>query len=373
MDVGLLIALGVDSLLVSTLYYYLGKKAKTLIDIQGLTEFDINSFKSKGSKPLPNVIEYGMVVGKIVPVEATKVLHSNFNKEYRGVVRVLELREHSTSIRDSIVRDTSRLMSSVVNYEPFKLVKKSWEVIVEQANEASYIEENLKQTYNNFQVNMDSLTSKVVTAIISKETVKGVETTESMLLTGTTVTCFGRLEQLPYSSSAPMWVPGTIKHQYKLTPPSSEFTYIITSMTKPELVTRLKSTTKALKISLWIFGSIGLGIVVYLGWTHGKGFIDRKRREYRLNQARLKRIADRRARAQNFENEGSGSVIETVVVASGANVDTNCVICLINPREVILLDCGHVCLCMDCLELMPNQSCPICRENYRTFAPAYIA
>ncbi len=52
----------------------------------------------------------------------------------------------------------------------------------------------------------------------------GIETTESMLLTGTTLTCFGRLDQIPYTSTAPHWLPGTVKFQYKLSPPSSDHT-----------------------------------------------------------------------------------------------------------------------------------------------------
>ena len=83
------------------------------------------------------------------------------------------MREHTTSVRDSIVRDTSHLISSVVNHEPFKLAKKNWEVLVEQPMQADYIAEKLKQTYNHFEVNMDSLTSKVLTAIVTREAVKG--------------------------------------------------------------------------------------------------------------------------------------------------------------------------------------------------------
>lgn len=367
MDIGLLAGLGIDSLIVATLYYYLKKRAKTLIDIQNASEFDINLMKDVG-KEAPKVIEYGMIVGKLAPADSLKVLHSNFNKEYRGVLRILELKEHTSSIRDNVVRDSARLMSRIVNHESFKILKKNMQVLVDQPLEASYLEENLHTTYNNFAVNMDSLTSKVVTAIIAKETVKGVETTERMLLTGTTLTCFGKLEQMPYSSSSPSWIPGAVKAQYRLSPPSNDYTYIITSMSKSELIERLKNTTKFLRISLVIFGTIGAGLGIYLSYNHVKAFVDKKRREYRLNQARLRRIAERRARAQDRVNDASNPDQQSI-----ESNETSCVICLINPREVILLDCGHVCLCMDCLEQMPSQSCPICRENYRTFAPAYIA
>ncbi len=171
LDIGLLVGLGVDSILVSAIYWYLANRRRTLVDIEATLEFDVSS---ANKEHLPKVIEYGMVVGKAMPVEAMKVLHSNYNKEYRGVLRLLELREHTTSVRDSIVRDTSRIISSVVDQEPFKLAKKNWEVLVEQPMQADFIAENLKQTYNHFEVNMDSLTSKVVTAIVTKQAVKGL-------------------------------------------------------------------------------------------------------------------------------------------------------------------------------------------------------
>jgi E3 ubiquitin-protein ligase MUL1 len=182
-----------------------------------------------------------------------------------------------------------------------------------------------------------------------------------MLLTGTTLTCFGRLEQIPYTSTAPHWLPGTVKFQYKLSPPSSDHTYIITSMSRDELINDLKATTKLLKWCLIVFGSIGLGIGAYMAWKHGHGFVERKRREYRLRQARLKRIAEKRARGGAAAGPGDSTQ------------ENSCVVCLTSPREVILLDCGHVCLCMDCLEMLPSRTCPICREGYRSFAPAYIA
>ncbi len=168
LDVGLLVGLGLDSVIVSALFLYFKNRSKTLHEIQEVSEFDVNTF-SEGE--LPKVIEYGMVVGKVAPIDT--VLHSNYDKEYRGVLRKLEIREHITSARDSILKDTVRVISSVTNDEPFKLKNKNWEILVEKAMKADFIDENLKQTYNHFDVNKESFTSKVVTALVAKETVKG--------------------------------------------------------------------------------------------------------------------------------------------------------------------------------------------------------
>eukprot|EP00088_Acartia_fossae_P006451 TRINITY_DN12964_c0_g1_i3.p1 TRINITY_DN12964_c0_g1~~TRINITY_DN12964_c0_g1_i3.p1 ORF type:complete len:148 (+),score=24.52 TRINITY_DN12964_c0_g1_i3:40-483(+) len=44
--------------------------------------------------------------------------------------------------------------------------------------------------------------------------------------------------------------------------------------------------------------------------------------------------------------------------------EKRCVVCLTGEKEVIVLDCGHVCMCLNCgHEIMRtrNPKCPICR------------
>lgn len=48
-----------------------------------------------------------------------------------------------------------------------------------------------------------------------------------------------------------------------------------------------------------------------------------------------------------------------------------CTVCLVNPREVILLNCGHVCVCADCCVKL-GKKCPICREIIVGSHAAYI-
>lgn len=51
--------------------------------------------------------------------------------------------------------------------------------------------------------------------------------------------------------------------------------------------------------------------------------------------------------------------------------DQICVICNTNAREIILLPCGHVCICEDCSDSI-NNNCPICRTLITQRAAAYI-
>ncbi|KAJ1660999.1 E3 ubiquitin-protein ligase mgrn1 [Dispira simplex] len=45
-----------------------------------------------------------------------------------------------------------------------------------------------------------------------------------------------------------------------------------------------------------------------------------------------------------------------------------CVICLTNPRTVVLLPCRHMCACLPCAEALEAQSrqCPVCRLEFST-------
>lgn len=48
-----------------------------------------------------------------------------------------------------------------------------------------------------------------------------------------------------------------------------------------------------------------------------------------------------------------------------------CTVCLTNPKEVILLNCGHVCVCADCV-LKIGSKCPVCRSIVISTHPAFI-
>lgn len=53
------------------------------------------------------------------------------------------------------------------------------------------------------------------------------------------------------------------------------------------------------------------------------------------------------------------------------HIENACVICLSQPRNCILLDCGHVCCCHSCYQALPHRRCPICRQNISRVVPLY--
>ena len=56
------------------------------------------------------------------------------------------------------------------------------------------------------------------------------------------------------------------------------------------------------------------------------------------------------------------------------HITNECSICLSNPFQVVLIPCGHICLCCSCLEqLNSNKKCPVCRAPYQKHVNIYFA
>jgi len=71
---------------------------------------------------------------------------------------------------------------------------------------------------------------------------------------------------------------------------------------------------------------------------------------------------------------------ENQVVTNEVNSSIECVICLSEPRNTVVLPCRHLCVCQDCADILCNQSrqdqrssymstprCPICRQIFHSF------
>ena len=44
-----------------------------------------------------------------------------------------------------------------------------------------------------------------------------------------------------------------------------------------------------------------------------------------------------------------------------------CVACLTEPRDTILLPCRHLCVCSSCFELLTLDRCPVCRAPFQSY------
>jgi len=77
------------------------------------------------------------------------------------------------------------------------------------------------------------------------------------------------------------------------------------------------------------------------------------------------------------ENESLRAELRRTKQSNG-DVDrsgTRCTVCLDNPREVLIKDCGHVCVCADCAERIRHETnrCPVCRKEIQGTQSVYIS
>lgn len=42
-----------------------------------------------------------------------------------------------------------------------------------------------------------------------------------------------------------------------------------------------------------------------------------------------------------------------------------CIVCVARPRDAVLLDCGHMHTCIDCIKKLEKKQCPICRQKIK--------
>lgn len=52
--------------------------------------------------------------------------------------------------------------------------------------------------------------------------------------------------------------------------------------------------------------------------------------------------------------------------------EVRCIVCMVNPREIILVPCNHVCLCEDCAEKIKS-TCPVCNQRIQSKKVAYLS
>jgi len=141
-----------------------------------------------------------------------------------------------------------------------------------------------------------------------------------------------------------------------LSPPDDGHRYFLTTTSKQELVGSLKSVARSLNVARWVVGIVGLVAVTYV--------VSRALRKYRTHYESRRLLAELKDRRQT-------AMADTEMMSSGAAL---CVICLSQPREVVLLDCGHICVCGDCAAALPlPKLCPICRQPIDRIIPTYVS
>jgi E3 ubiquitin-protein ligase MUL1 len=220
-----------------------------------------------------------------------------------------------------------------------------------KSTDASYLMDELEVTHKLFERTDESSLTRLLKEFLSDEISHGVETSERMLKTGSMLYGYGKLEKNIWKNTLSLKKP-TI---------SADHIFILTNKSRDELVDTMQTERTVFKVAMVVCGMIGAGIGVAVLYKLYK------KRQEQIRKAKLdderKSIREERLRVERERGDHP---------AANNNSDTACVLCLQNPREIILLDCGHICLCFDCLERLGNTSCPICRQNYTHYARCYM-
>ena len=94
------------------------------------------------------------------------------------------------------------------------------------------------------------------------------------------------------------------------------------------------------------------------------------------NELRQRKIIDD-IRKIEIENRGKKSISNSDGDGMGENT-SYCVVCLSNPKCVVLMPCRHLCVCQDCAEQLRQHSdclrrqCPLCRAHILETISCYL-
>lgn len=218
-------------------------------------------------------------------------------------------------------------------------------VLVENATDSEWFDDTLEVVSEEFTPKSDNNLIESVINLTNGERLRGYSDTEKMLQIGANILAIGevRLDDDGIKIRAPG---------------KAIYEYIVTRKSPSDIISHMRHFS-----TVWKFLSVvACGATVVSSYY----FIRRLRSRYLELQDKRQQRTDmeliRRRRSQ-----------EPAPSPDCCRYEENlCVVCLVNPRECVLLDCGHICLCADCLELLPRPlTCPVCREHISRCLPVY--
>ncbi|XP_023147103.1 mitochondrial ubiquitin ligase activator of nfkb 1-A isoform X1 [Amphiprion ocellaris] len=335
------------SLALSGICYYVYRKSRTTVeDLDKAPHFTIDRRLKDILKVTPGAsLQYAVVEGVVKP--EGEPLKSDFHKEISGVLQKFLLREHRLVWNGFSRRwtDDERVLHERVNTTPFFLVG-SDETAVRVLCPLQASGRHMEVIYERFhQVNYGL--SDLVGQYLSGQKPKGQLEIEEILKVGTTLTGVGELI---------VDTDGTLN----LRPPSDGSEYFLSLGDFDTLRGEKESEAVCWKTLAVAFALAGTAVLVWVGLRY-----------YRCLQVRRELEKERRE-FERLQTEAPRLPVTVGPEAEGDNhMDNICVICLTQPRNCILLDCGHVCCCYTCYQALPQCRCPICRQRINRVVPIY--
>lgn len=329
------IFLGVDVLVLGLCfreYYHFKKISKALKEAPQLAIDESLTGKLKCSD---NKIRYGVIRGTVTPIGTP--LKSVMSPSVTGVLQIMKLNEHRVARGFAgFWAEQRKLIHISTNEVPFSLSSGKFAVEVVDGLSAEVLD--MDTVYDNYEPSSLSLFDHIF-GFFSGVRQKGMQTTEEVLRDGSFITAVGEIE-LDGS---------TIRMQ-----PSPVAPMFLTTATKNTLLKRFEEAKSSMLFKVVVCGTISavlVGLIAKKIYKRKKIEWDERRLRDKLEKSRAQRRA--KARQQVFNDE------------------QRCVVCVDNPKEVICLPCGHVCLCENCAEKI-KLNCPVCRSKIESKAAAFI-
>ncbi|CAG9764087.1 unnamed protein product [Ceutorhynchus assimilis] len=334
-----LVLLGVDSIILITCIkqYYHKKNAISRILSAPTLAIDSNLkeiIRSHPESKLPLIAIRGAVKPLGNPIS------SNNSPNVSGVIQSLQIKEHVVQRSAAgFWADSEWTIQDVCNVTPFGLESKGIVVEVADPLVSEYLDMDVIS--DTFRPTVPSMMDHIW-GFFTGFRQRGVQSTEKMLRCGTVVTGIG---ELIYERD------GTLKLQ----PPTTGGSYYLTTLPVDTLLKKIKISKRNYGVMILIFGTLGAvvaGIVIRKYWKQKKQLKDAEERKVIREQSRK----NRRRLIRDSKDLSDNKV---------------CVVCRSNPIEIILLPCGHVCLCEDCADDITS-SCPVCRATIEMKSAAYV-
>ncbi|CAD5116326.1 unnamed protein product [Dimorphilus gyrociliatus] len=266
-------------------------------------------------------------------------LKSLYHPEIQGVIRNSLKREHKTQKIQGYWSDRTSTLQDKTEFCKFGLSSGTEaHIVVEDAFRVDDLKGVLRQTYDNFIRPADTGFFDKVLSRFHGEVSKGYQETESMLPLNSALVVIGKASLSPDGKKA------------ILSPPDN-FPFIFTQSSKEQIVQEYSFWKGFWKATMVISAIVLTGVAISAGKKYYRYW-----KEHREAEDLRKQAFELRKRRPD----------------QSVAADNSCTVCLSNPRDLIILECGHVCICVECYEALPSPKlCPVCRSSIARVALVY--
>ncbi|KAK3921935.1 Mitochondrial E3 ubiquitin protein ligase 1 [Frankliniella fusca] len=335
------VALGIDAIAFGAAYHMFQFKKSAIKSIENVQYIDIDGklldhVSSQPGKKLDYVVVRGKVKALSSPIRSQNAVNTF------GVVQKFTTKEHLVTRHNfGFWSERERIIQEVYNSIPFALQNGNVDIEVADALSAYYLDlETISDVYEPSSGSFFDFIWGFFTGVRPQ----GLQKTEEMVREGVLMTGIGELALSEDQGSL------------RLQPSQDGLPFFLTSMPISTLSKKLESEKQTFKYLSIILGILGLGLAGMMAHRYCRQWIN-KRKEEEQARRREQTRKERRQRARPGEELPDSQL---------------CIVCRENPKEVVLLPCGHVCICEDCSEDI-SDLCPVCRAEILSRNPAYIS